>query len=161
MVPPGGLSRKRFKGIHYPSVILIIHLEPHDVQVIVHTTMAQNNSIINHYSLFAFCQKFGSKVAVGTCTNSKSGEEFPACSFTDRMGKRTLVHFGKSLEGGLSLKEIAQMKDDLQVVELEVSPETLAARKERARATGKAVQMENYALCKAGQGGWESVDLEW
>lgn len=129
---------------------------------IVFTTMAQNNSnsaIINSMSLFAFSQKHGSRVAVGNCTNSQDGSTFKALSFTDPTGKRTIVHFGKSLEG-LSLPEIIAMKDELQVVQLSVKPETLAARQARAKATGKPVQLENYSLCKSGTG-WQEVDLQW
>ena len=129
---------------------------------IVYTTMAQNNNqsaIINSCSLFVFSQKHGTRVAVGNCTNSQDGSTFKALSFTDSTGKRTIVHFGKSLEG-LTLPEIIAMKDELQVVQLAVKPETLAARQARAKATGKPVQMENYSLCKSGSG-WQEVDLQW
>ena len=122
--------------------------------------MTQAN-IINHYSLLAFCNKFGSRVAVGTLTNSNDGSEFKATSFTDKEGKRTLVRFGKSLAGGLTLAEIAKRKDELQVVQLEVDAETLAKRAAKQEETGREVQMENYALCVKGENAWEEVELVW
>ena len=116
--------------------------------------MAQENAnrIINHWSLLAFAQSFGADFATGTSTNHETGEQYQACTFT-KDGKRTFVEFGPSLEGGLSLSQILQQKDSLQIVELEVSPELLAKREQAGR------QLETYRLCKKGESSWESVNL--
>lgn len=113
--------------------------------------MTQNN-IINSWSLFAFAQQFGGNLAVGECTDHNTGEMFKACTFT-KDGKRTFVSFGKSLAGGLSLQEIVQQRDNLQVVQLTVEESVLTAR----QAAGK--QLESYALCKKGETSWESINI--
>ena len=115
--------------------------------------MAQNgNNIINHWSFLAFARQFGANVATGECTNHATGEIFKACTFT-KDGKRTFVHFGPSLGEGLSLQEMVQQRDGLQVVQMAVSAEDAAVRK----AAGK--QEETYVLCKVGEGCWQSIDL--
>lgn len=101
--------------------------------------MAQSNNnqgIINHWSLIAFAQKMGKKMQVGTFANKETGEEFKSCIFSDG-DARTFVSFSSKL-GELTPREIATMKDNLQVVQL---------------ASG------NYSLCKVGENTWEDVDL--
>ena len=98
---------------------------------------ANNNSrIVNHWSLIAFARKFGPKMQVGSFTNSETGDKFNSCIFSDG-DKRTFVAFSSKM-GELTPKEIASMKDELQVVELDSG---------------------NYSLCKQGSGSWEDVDL--
>lgn len=113
--------------------------------------MTQNN-ITNSWSLLAFAQTFGGNLAVGNCTNHETGEIFPACTFT-KGDKRTFVGFGKSLAGGLSLQQIVQQKDSLQVVQLAVELEVASKR----RAAGK--QEESYILCKKGENSWDSINI--
>ena len=107
----------------------------------------KDNRIINHWSLIAFANQFGSDLHVGTCKTS-AGDEFPACSFGNG-DKRTLVHFGESLEGGLTFEEICAQHQDLQIVQLKVDEETLQRRRE------KGVQEESYSLCKKGENAWQ------
>ena len=114
-------------------------------------TINNSERIINSWSLIAFARTFGRDMAVGTCKTSE-GVEFPACSFT-KEGKRVLVHFGKSLEGGLTFEEIASKRDELQVVQLNVPEDILANR------TAKGVQLESYILCKMGENSWKGGDI--
>ena len=113
---------------------------------------ATETRIINHWSLLAFAQNFGMNLATGDCTNHETGEVYKACTFSNG-DKRTFVRFGKSLEGGLPLKEIVAQREGLQIVQLEVDAETLEKRKQEGR------QLETYALCKKGESAWDSVDL--
>lgn len=120
--------------------------------------MAQNESrIIRSWSLLAFAQTFGGDVAVGTC-KGQDGKEFQAVAFNNG-SKRTFVDFGESLQPGLSLEEIVASVNDLQVVELQTTPEVLARRQAKAATTGKPVQLETYKLCKVGESSWKSVNL--
>lgn len=114
--------------------------------------MTQKNNIINHWSFLAFARQFGADLAAGECVNHETGETFNACTFT-KDGKRTFVNFGPSLEGGLGVKEMVDRREELQVVQLAVSDETIAKRK----AAGK--QEETYVLCKQGETTWETVSL--
>ena len=103
--------------------------------------MAQNNSnnnqgIINSWSLIAFARSHG-KMQVGEFANKDTGEVFKSCIFTDNAGNRCFVAFSSKM-GELTPREIASMKDDLQVVQLESG---------------------NFSLCKQGQNAWEDVDL--
>ena len=103
--------------------------------------MAQNNSnnnqgIINSWSLIAFARSHG-KMQVGEFANKETGEVFKSCIFTDADQNRCFVAFSSKM-GELTPREIAAMKDDLQVVQLESG---------------------NYSLCKQGQNAWEDVDL--
>lgn len=103
--------------------------------------MAQNNSnnnqgIINSWSLIAFARSHG-KMQVGEFANKETGEVFKSCIFTDQQGDRCFVAFSSKM-GELTPREIAAMKDDLQVVQLESG---------------------NFSLCKQGQNAWEDVDL--
>lgn len=105
--------------------------------------MANNNSpvmqgIKNSWSLVAFARSHG-KMQVGEFVNKESGELFKSCIFTDSndASSRCFVAFSSKL-GVLTPKEIADKKDELQVVELESG---------------------HYSLCMQGSNSWESVDL--
>ena len=103
--------------------------------------MAQNNSnnnqgIINSWSLIAFARSHG-KMQVGEFANKETGEVFKSCIFTDADQNRCFVAFSSKM-GELTPREIATMKDELQVVQLESG---------------------NFSLCKQGQNAWEDVDL--
>lgn len=103
--------------------------------------MTQNNSnnnqgIINSWSLIAFARSHG-KMQVGEFANKETGEVFKSCIFTDQQGDRCFVAFSSKM-GELTPREIAAMKDELQVVQLESG---------------------NFSLCKQGQNAWEDVDL--
>lgn len=104
--------------------------------------MANNNGsvmkgIVNSWSLIAFAKSHG-KMQVGNFVNKETNEGFKSCIFTSPVdGAKTFVAFSSNL-GELTPREIASMKDDLQVVELESG---------------------NFSLCKAGSNSWQDVDL--
>lgn len=99
--------------------------------------MTQTTSTIkNSWSLLAFAKKNG-KMCVGKFANKETGEKFKSCIFTNDDGENTFVRFSSNL-GELTPKEIAEQKDELQVVQLESG---------------------NYSLCKKGQSSWEEVNL--
>ena len=102
--------------------------------------MAQNNAnnqgIVNSWSLIAFARSHG-KMQVGEFANKETGEVFKSCIFTDNDQNRCFVAFSSKM-GELSPREIAAMKDELQVVQLESG---------------------NFSLCKVGANTWEDVDL--
>lgn len=93
--------------------------------------------IINSWSLLAFAKEHG-KMQVGDFANKDTGEVFKACIFTKPDGTRTFVAFAAKM-GELTPKQIAEMKNELQVVQLESG---------------------NYSLCKIGSNSWQNVDLE-
>lgn len=64
------------------------------------------------------------------------------------------VGFSKNL-GELSNSELNEMKDSLQVVQLEVDPDKAEARRKAGQ------QIEDYRLCKQGESSWEEVQLDW
>ena len=64
------------------------------------------------------------------------------------------VGFSKNL-GELSNAELNSMKDNLQVVQLEVDPKVAKARRDAGQ------QEETYRLCKQGENSWEEVQLDW
>lgn len=107
--------------------------------------MAQNNGpvkreIINSWTLIAFAKLHG-KMQVAPFTND-AGDDFKTCVFTDpnnpdNQTNKTFVPFSSNL-GELTPQEIARMKDQLQVVQLDSG---------------------NYSLCKQGNSTWEDVDL--
>ena len=99
---------------------------------------ANNQGIVNSWSLIAFAQSHG-KMQVGTFTNKDTGEVFKSCIFTDPRdaANKTFVAFSSKM-GELSPHEIAAQKDELQIVQLESG---------------------NYSLCKQGQNSWQDVDL--
>ena len=75
-----------------------------------------NSSIKNSWSLISFAKNFGAKgVRVGMCTNGSTGEQFSAVAFTASDNTRTFVSFSPKL-GALTAKELAEQKNDLQVV---------------------------------------------
>ena len=102
--------------------------------------MTQNNAnqgIINSWSLIAFARAHG-KMQVGEFANKDTGEVFKSCIFTNPSDQsRCFVAFSSKM-GELTPREIASMKDELQVVQLESG---------------------NFSLCKQGQNAWEDVDL--
>lgn len=97
--------------------------------------MDNNIGIVNSWSLVSFAKAHG-KMKVGEFENKESGDKFKSCIFDDG-ADLTFVSFSSNL-GVLSPAEIAQRKDDLQVVEL---------------TSG------NYSLCKRGESNWEVVEL--
>ena len=94
-----------------------------------------NPTIINSWPLLTFAKEHG-KMQVGDFQNKETGEMFKACIFTQPDGTRVFVAFSSKL-GELTPKEIAAMKDELVVVQLESG---------------------NYSLCKRDTT-WEDVDL--
>ena len=93
--------------------------------------------IIKSWSLIAFARQFGKNMQTGNFVNKETGEAFSSCIFTNEAGSRTFVAFSSKM-GPLSPREIAQQKDNLQVVQLESG---------------------NYSLCKQGSNAWQDVDL--
>lgn len=110
-------------------------------------TMATNNSnyeIKNSWSLLSFARSHG-KMQVGTFKSvdqEGNSTTFKSCIFTDEDDNRTFVGFSSNL-GVLSPKEIAERKNDLQVVQLVDS---------QANKT-------LFSLCRKGENNWEDVDL--
>lgn len=101
------------------------------------TNATEKSGIKNSWSLIAFAKAHG-RMQVGNFVNSESNEAFKSCIFTNPSdGSKSFVAFSSNL-GELTPSEIASMKDDLQVVELESG---------------------NYKLCKAGNSSWQDVDL--
>ena len=94
-----------------------------------------NQGIKNSWSLIAFAKVHG-KMQVGEFANTKTGEVFKSCIFSNGED-RCFVAFSSKM-GELTPREIAAQKDELQVVQLESG---------------------NYSLCKVGQNAWEDVDL--
>lgn len=104
-----------------------------------------NTGIKNSWSLIAFAQSHG-KMQVGQFVNKETGETWKSCIFTDPKNddnntNKTFVAFSRNL-GELTPKEIAQQKEDLQVVLCETKDGN-----------------DMYALCLKGQNVWEDVDL--
>lgn len=88
------------------------------------------------WSLVAFARTHG-KMKVGAFINKDTGEAFKSCMFVGADNNVTaVVNFSSNL-GELTPQQIASMKDDLQVVQLESG---------------------TYKLCKAGST-WEEVNL--
>ena len=92
--------------------------------------------IKNSWSLISFAKSHG-RMKVAPFVNKETGEAFKSCAFLSPEGEITLVAFSSKL-GELTPKQIAALKDDLQVVQLESG---------------------SYKLCKAGHDTWEDVDL--
>ena len=91
----------------------------------------------NSWNLLEFAKAHG-KMQVGEFANKDTGEVFKSCIFTQPDdGTRTFVAFSTKL-GELTPKQIVDMKNELQVVQLESG---------------------NYSLCKI-DSGWKDVDLE-
>lgn len=88
------------------------------------------------WSLVAFARTHG-KMKVGAFVNKDTGEAFKSCMFVGADNNVTaVVNFSSNL-GELTPRQIASMKDDLQVVQLNSG---------------------TYKLCKNGSS-WEEVDL--
>lgn len=95
-----------------------------------------NPEIIKSWPLLTFAKEHG-KMQVGEFVNKETGETFKACIFTNPQDNtRVFVAFSAKL-GELTPKEIAAMKDELVVVQLESG---------------------NYSLCKRNTN-WEDVPL--
>lgn len=96
-----------------------------------------NQGIKNSWSLVAFAKSHGN-MQVGSFVNKETGEMFKSCIFTDPATEaRTFVAFSSKL-GALTPKEIANRKDELQVVELNSG---------------------HFSLCNKGAQAWEDVNL--
>ena len=95
-----------------------------------------NIGIKNSWSLISFAKSHG-RMKVAPFVNKKTGEAFKSCAFLSPEGEITLVAFSSKL-GELTPKQIAEQKDDLQVVQLESG---------------------SFKLCKTGHDTWEDVDL--
>ena len=92
--------------------------------------------IVASWGLVAFAKSNG-RMKVGSFVNKDTGEAFKSCMFVDAEGNvQKVVNFSSNL-GELTPQQIASMKDDLQVVQLESG---------------------TYKLCKTGST-WEDVDL--
>lgn len=96
-----------------------------------------NVGIRNSWPLVDFAKSHGRMKVTSPLTNSNTGEQFKSCAFIGAGGAVTLVGFSSNL-GELTPQQIASMKDELQVVELESG---------------------NYKLCKSGADSWQDVDL--
>lgn len=116
--------------------------------------VANNNGIKNSWSLHAFYQAHG-KMKIANMKNSESGEAYKCLAFENpTSGTLCFVSFSSNL-GELTGAQIAAMKDELQVCELNVAEDVAARRAEAGR------QIESYSLCKKGTGSWEDVELNW
>lgn len=74
---------------------------------------------------------------VGAFVNKETNDTFKSCIFTDENGDKCFVAFSSKL-GELSPKQIAAMKDELQVVTMDSG---------------------SHILCKQGANTWEDVDI--
>ena len=99
-------------------------------------TTATTVGIKNSWSLISFAKAHG-RMKVAPFVNKETGECFKSCAFLDSEGGITLVAFSSRL-GELTPAQIAEQKDDLQVVQLESG---------------------SFKLCRAGHDTWEDVDL--
>ena len=104
--------------------------------------MANNNKsyeqgIKNSWSLISFARAHGPQMKVAPFVNKDTGESFNSCVFINDERELTLVNFSSNL-GELTPQQIANQKNDLQVVQLESG---------------------SYKLCKAGSDTWQEVNL--
>ena len=99
-------------------------------------TTAHNVGIKNSWSLLAFARMKG-KMQVGEFVNKETGDTFKSCIFTDGDNNRSFVAFSSKL-GELTPRQIAEQKDNLQVVQLESG---------------------NYSLWRQGENSWVDVAL--
>ena len=93
--------------------------------------------IIKTWPLLQFAREHG-KMQVGDFVNKETGEEFKSCIFTKPDGTRTFVAFASAM-GELTPQQIAAMKDELLVVQLESG---------------------NYSLCKVKKDPWGDVIIK-
>ena len=99
--------------------------------------MATSNiGIKNSWSLISFAKAHG-RMKVAPFVNHETKECFKSCAFLSSEGEVTLVAFSSNL-GELTPKQIAEQKDDLQVVQLESG---------------------SFKLWKTSHDTWEDVDL--
>ena len=96
-----------------------------------------NKTIVKSWSLMEFARNHG-KMQVGDFVNKDTGEKFKACIFTKPDGTRTFVAFASAM-GELTPQQIAAMKDELRVVQLESG---------------------NYSLCKVKKDPWGDVIIK-
>ena len=99
-------------------------------------TTATTVGIKKSWSLISFAKAHG-RMKVAPFVNHETKECFKSCAFLSSEGEVTLVAFSSNL-GELTPKQIAEQKDDLQVVQLESG---------------------SFKLCRAGHDTWEDVDL--
>jgi hypothetical protein len=99
--------------------------------------VAENKGIVNSWSLVAFRSKFAKMKVTNEMTNKETGDTFKSCAFIAANGDVLFVNFSSHL-GELTPREIAAMRDELQVVELESG---------------------TFKLCKQGADSWEDVDI--
>lgn len=115
---------------------------------------AKQNGIKNSWSLKDFFKTHG-KMKIANMKNSETNEEYKCLAFENPVNHNIcFVSFSSNL-GELSGSEIKNMKDDLQVVELNVDEDVAKRRAENGR------QVESYSLCAKGNNSWEDVDLDW
>lgn len=118
--------------------------------------MNTESNIIDRTSLKNFFIKFGKKLRLAECVNKETGEAFTMLAFGTSPKKEELTYVGFSQNlGELSPAQINKEKDNLQVVQLRVSPDILARRKAEGR------QLESYKLCRVGEMSWKEVELDW
>lgn len=101
------------------------------------STTSTQVGIRNSWSLIDFAKSHGKMKVTGEMVNSQTGESFRSCAFVSPDNKVTMVGFSSKL-GFQTPAQIAAMKNDLQVVELESG---------------------SFKLCKRGADNWETVDL--
>lgn len=101
--------------------------------------MSSNKNFLKNWTLAEFAREFGNKVRVGMCTNGKSGDTYPAITFTNSMGTRVFVSFAVKLQedGITTAAEVKKHQHELQIVSY-VDDE------------GK----ERKKVCYAGDGAW-------
>lgn len=83
------------------------------------------------WPLLDFAREHG-KMQVGEFANKETGEVFKSCIFTKSDGTRTFVAFAAKM-GELTPKQIAAMKDELQVVQLESGNYSLCKKRTNSR----------------------------
>ena len=121
----------------------------------VANTQPTLNGIKNSWSLKDFYKSHG-KMKIAHMVNKDTGELFDSLAFVNPTnGSTVFVNFSSKM-GPLTSAQINEMRNDLQVAELNVAPELLESR----RASGR--QLESYSLCRKGAGAWEDVSIdEW
>lgn len=113
-----------------------------------------NNGIKNSWSLKEFFLSHG-KMKIANMKNSETNEPYKCLAFENPSTKAIcFVSFSSNL-GELTGAQINEMKNDLQVCELDVDPDVAARRAENGR------QAESYCLCAKGTNSWEEVALDW
>lgn len=114
-----------------------------------------NSNIISSTSLCMFVRSHGSKAMVSEFVNTQTGETFTKVTFPNAKfsanskdsngnsleGKTLTASWGKSLQGGLTAQQVAQQKDQLQVIELD--------------------RPEHYMACRMGELKGDLIDVEW